>query len=925
MNKNKIYELLSEGKITDAVSTLLEELEGPELDNEAKELENVATEESKPEVSAEKVDNQDVYPADEHKETEEVKEVVVESDQVAAGPELKEPKELENEATEEREPKEDNLEKDNQDVYCDEVHDETEDVAGLVIESIFYTDEEFNDFAEQLDEESLDRLTECYAVINALDEKDSLESLEEGLSLVFDSEILNEGFIGNVVGAVKAGVNQMGASREAGKVKKELKKVTKQAEKDYNNNYAVKAEQGARKAKMKYADDQRKAAQKAIKKDYKKSTGLGARVKNYFSATKNLNTQGMTRDQKRAAKAQARATAWNNTVNAATKAKKHAEKQADNTQKKMHKQAETEYKQTASVQQAEAARKKAIAQGTKTAKTAIKEINKRRGTNVSLAEASESILLTLDILYENGYELTPENVELFMTEAAEGNYSELVDKYNSLFEEVDNVATEERAPETMEQDKDNQDVYPADEHKETEEVKEVVVEDSVVEDILDSNPEAEKAEDNFDNPEQVAPTASETAEEVEKLLDVNPAEAPKDVELSESMKAIFSILDKINESAQVAAGPELKEPKELENEATEESKPEVSVENKDNQDVYPADEHKETEEVKEVVVESAPRKHKSDDTGMSHVETKYEYYDDNDAEDGEKRRVVVTKKSVDHVDGSEEILSKEDRVNKGKSGRKYGSLKEEIDNVATEERAPETMEQDIDNKDVYNAPEHKEVEEVVEVVVEAAKLCSENGVPATLENITKYAKTLFESEAVALNVDVPADKEYDVDAEIESSEMNGNKEEFKEYEEIQGDGAEAAKAEESVVEPKDLHETVKYTSLREACLLDEDYFVSDSYTIQTADEKQAKLTEQISLLMAREAMDPLYDELLRASTNAQRLQEACVRKYSTKAKEKAKNITRCSGENNTLNEGKFGNFLLRGCVRFLSEKSLIKF
>ena len=151
-------------------------------------------------------------------------------------------------------------------------------------------------------------------------------------------------------------------------------------------------------------------------------------------------------------------------------------------------------------------------------------------------------------------------------------------------------------------------------------------------------------------------------------------------------------------------------------------------------------------------------------------------------------------------------------------------------------------------------------------------------------------ETLFESENIALNVGVPADKEYDADADIESSEMNGNKEEFEKYEDIQGEGASAAKAEESEVESKDLHETVKYTSLREACLLDEDYFVNDSYTIQTADEKQAKLTEQISLLLAREAMDPLYDELLNASTRAQRLQEACKNKYKAKAEAKAKNI-----------------------------------
>ena len=64
--------------------------------------------------------------------------------------------------------------------------------------------------------------------------------------------------------------------------------------------------------------------------------------------------------------------------------------------------------------------------------------------------------------------------------------------------------------------------------------------------------------------------------------------------IDDPMGLLESILESID---QHAAGPELKDAKELENEATEENKVEVSAEEVDNKDVYPADEHKQEEDV----------------------------------------------------------------------------------------------------------------------------------------------------------------------------------------------------------------------------------------------------------------------------------------------------------------------------------------
>ena len=98
------------------------------------------------------------------------------------------------------------------------------------------------------------------------------------------------------------------------------------------------------------------------------------------------------------------------------------------------------------------------------------------------------------------------------------------------------------------------------------------------------------------------------------------------------------------------------------------------------------------------------------------------------------------------------------------------------------------------------------------------------------------------------------------------------------------------KESDSEVKPEDIHESVQYTSIKEACMLDEGYFYEDTFIRESAEMKQEKLVEQVALIMAREASDPLYEELLKSAAYTARLQEACGKKYKNKAIKEAKKI-----------------------------------
>lgn len=169
-------------------------------------------------------------------------------------------------------------------------------------------------------------------------------------------------------------------------------------------------------------------------------------------------------------------------------------------------------------------------------------------------------------------------------------------------------------------------------------------------------------------------------------------------------------------------------------------------------------------------------------------------------------------------------------------------------------------------------------------------------------------------------------KQFDVDAANNSSEMNGTTTKFDDYSKLQGTGSAAASdttgapapakvtsaveepavaaAEKTVVDSQvnvtaaeenkaendaapQISESVKYQSLREACLLSDNYFDEETYTIETPEEKSDKLNEQVALLMARESNDPMYTELLESAVRTQRLQEELVNKYFEEACQKA--------------------------------------
>jgi hypothetical protein len=98
------------------------------------------------------------------------------------------------------------------------------------------------------------------------------------------------------------------------------------------------------------------------------------------------------------------------------------------------------------------------------------------------------------------------------------------------------------------------------------------------------------------------------------------------------------------------------------------------------------------------------------------------------------------------------------------------------------------------------------------------------------------------------------------------------------------------KKEELVVkaEPEDVvSEAVQYKSIKEAFLLESNYFETDSTSVVSANAKKDKLVNQIGLLVARDVQDPLYEELIRTTAVSKKLQEELQAKYKAVALKKA--------------------------------------
>lgn len=87
-----------------------------------------------------------------------------------------------------------------------------------------------------------------------------------------------------------------------------------------------------------------------------------------------------------------------------------------------------------------------------------------------------------------------------------------------------------------------------------------------------------------------------------------------------------------------------------------------------------------------------------------------------------------------------------------------------------------------------------------------------------------------------------------------------------------------------------LAEETNYSSLREAFLLEADYFETPSVSTVTADEKEKKLICQLAMLVAKESNDPIFDELTTACVRMKDLKAAIMTKYEGIAREKAEEI-----------------------------------
>ncbi len=248
-----------------------------------------------------------------------------------------------------------------------------------------------------------------------------------------------------------------------------------------------------------------------------------------------------------------------------------------------------------------------------------------------------------------------------------------------------------------------------------------------------------------------------------------------------------------------------------------------------------------------------------------------------------------------------------------------------------DEIKPEKISKDLNDKNELHASEdleknkvdnskreegNKKAEEIIAPIVEASE-------PAKPEH--------------------SVDQQYDVHAALKV-DMNPAKH-AKEHD-IKVDSAEHKAEPKDITVKNDIKpgEEAEYRSLKEALLLEDGYFETPSVSTVTPEQKQQKLVGQVSLLIARESADPLYEELLNAAATARHLQSELSEKYKAVAQKRVKQIvdskskkpeeTQASalaivefldavGSGRELNEG-IGDWvkgkLLMGIVKFLPEQ-----
>jgi len=230
----------------------------------------------------------------------------------------------------------------------------------------------------------------------------------------------------------------------------------------------------------------------------------------------------------------------------------------------------------------------------------------------------------------------------------------------------------------------------------------------------------------------------------------------------------------------------------------------------------------------------------------------------------EREDIVGDETQVEEV---EEVITEEDETDLGDAA---------AEPIATPDEEPTTATPEVEREDIVGDDE-TQVEDIVEVVVEAARICKKRGIPATKLSLSKIIKEEFE-------ISEPEEKQFDIDAVINTPEVAeiGTDEFEKNLEKEKEADPEKATADDVTVS-----EVKNYSSLKEALMLEEDYFISESYLKISPEEKRFKLIEQVALLLAKENKDTVFDRLLEVTIEAKRLQDLLVEKYNDIATERS--------------------------------------
>jgi hypothetical protein len=213
-------------------------------------------------------------------------------------------------------------------------------------------------------------------------------------------------------------------------------------------------------------------------------------------------------------------------------------------------------------------------------------------------------------------------------------------------------------------------------------------------------------------------------------------------------------------------------------------------------------------------------------------------------------------------------------------------VKKEFENYYEAKRHLDIKPDEITNKDMETGMDASDL--VAPVIKESEELGSAAAEPVHSNEAPK------EHTPEVKNSDVFPSEEHQQAEEVEAVIVES--EEKPEAKELNSAGSDTLNSEGEIVEgeepddqtpkaePKDVtvSEAVNYRSLKEAFLLEADYF--------STPERKEKLISQLGLLVARDVKDPLYEELIRTSAVAKELQEQLQSKYKAVAMKKANEL-----------------------------------